>query len=79
MDVAGEIDEEGKLLGFLTGVVEVLVPSASDSTITSRAGADRLCGRNRRFAHEVSMTNTCSTSLISQSAKCLRVFRGWHF
>ena len=50
-----------------------IVSAASNPTVASHAGADRPCGRNRSFVHEVSMTNNCSSSLMSHSVK-LSVF-----
>lgn len=38
-------------------------------TVASRAGADRLYGRNRRFVYDVSITNNCSSDLMSQPVK----------
>src|ERR1022692_902586 len=40
-----------------------IVSAASDPTVASHAGADRLCGRNRRFVYDVSITNNCSSNL----------------
>jgi len=44
-----------------------IVSAVSDLTVASRAGADRLCGRNRRFVYEVSITNNCSNDLMSHA------------
>ena len=46
-----------------------IVSAASDPTVASHAGADRRCGRNRRFVYEVSITNSCSSDLMSQPVK----------
>jgi len=46
-----------------------VVSAASDPTVASRAGADRLCGRNRRFAYEESIANSCLSSFMSHSVK----------
>src|SRR5271155_4906427 len=50
-------------------MVRYIVSAASDPTVASHAGADRLCGRNRRVVHDVSITNNCSSDLMSHSAK----------
>jgi hypothetical protein len=56
-----------------------IVSAASDPTVASHAGADRLCGRNRRFVYDVSITNNCSSNLMSHSVKvsvnCLPLVR----
>ena len=50
-------------------MVRCIVSAASNPTVASRAGADRLCGRNRRFVYDVSITNNCSNDLMSHSVK----------
>src|SRR5208337_2032020 len=51
------------------GWVRYIVSAASDPTVASHAGADRLCGRNRRFVYDVSITNNCPSDLMSHSAE----------
>src|SRR5208337_1183036 len=51
------------------GWVRYIVSAASDPTVASRAGADRLRGRNRRFVYDVSITNNCPSDLMSHSVK----------
>jgi hypothetical protein len=50
-------------------MVRYIVSAASDPTVASHASADRLCGRNRRFVYDVSITNGCSSSLMSHSVE----------
>ena len=50
-------------------MVRYIVSAASDPTVADRAGADRLCGRNRRFVYDVSITNNCPSDLMSHPAE----------
>jgi hypothetical protein len=49
-----------------------IVPTASDSTVTSRVSADRLCRQNCRFTQDVSIIDNCSSDPCRTQQSCQR-------